>query len=170
MNYLRTFLLFIYFQFPLYISGQHNYFQANDTTGCDSLTVIFHFIPNFPDTVFTITWDFGNGEISTGRSDQEVLYDTAGQYSVSMAINNNTVITRQNYIKIYPSPDPLFTYSDSLELGSYTIIFRNVDQYVDTINYSWEWNFGDEETAYTRSVIHTFPESGTYTAGLTITS
>jgi len=170
MNYLRTFLLFIYFQFPLYISGQHNYFQANDTTGCDSLTVIFHFIPNFPDTVLTITWDFGNGDTSTGRSDQEVSYNMEGLYSVSIVINNNTIVTRSDYIKVYPTPDARFIYSDSLELGSYTVVFRNVDQSVDTIGYSWLWEFEEGETASTRSVIHTFPKEGVWNVGLKVTS
>jgi gliding motility-associated-like protein len=169
MNYLRTFLLFLYFQFPLYISGQNVSFLADTTAGCDSLRVNFQFI-NTTDTVSTVTWYFGNGDTASGKSDQEVLYNIAGMYTVSMVINNNTFITRQNYIKVYPSPDPSFIYSDSLELGSYTIFFRNADQLVDTINYSWLWEFGDEEAAFTRFVIHTFSESGTFTAGLTVTS
>lgn len=171
MNYLRTFLLIGFLHFPLYISGQNVYFVADTTTGCDSLRVPFHFFnTTFPDTISTVDWDFGNGVTATGKSDQEVLYNVPGQYSVSLLINNNPVFTRQNYIKIYPSPDPRFIFSDSLELGSFTIMFRNVNQSVDTINYSWLWQFGDGETTYTRSVIHTFPASGTYTAGLTVTS
>jgi gliding motility-associated-like protein len=170
MNNLRTFLLILFFFFPLYISGQHTYFKADTTTGCDSLRVIFSFIPDFPDTVTTLAWDFGNGITSTGREDQEVLYDMEGQYSVSILINNNTTITRSDYINIYSAPDPDFQYSDSLELGSYSFLFLSVNQSVDTIGYSWLWEFEDGETATTRSVIHTFPADGSWNVELTITS
>jgi len=171
MNYLRTFLVLVFLNFPFYITGQNVYFLADTTTGCDSLRVLFQFInTTSPDTVTTINWDFGNGVLSTGKSDQTVVYDSPGLYSVSLVINNNTIFRRHNYIKVYNSPDPGFTYSDSLELGSYTIVFRAVDQSVDTIRYSWLWEFGDEETADTRSVIHTFPASGIYATALTIIS
>lgn len=170
MNYLRTFLLIIFFFFPLYISGQHTYFRADTTTGCDSLRVIFSFIPVFPDTVTTVVWDFGNGQTGTGKEDQVVLYDAEGQYTVSIVVNNNTNITQTNYISIYSAPDPDFHFSDSLELGSYIILFQNDNQTVDTIGYSWLWEFEDGETAATRSVIHTFPSDGNYNVGLTVTS
>ena len=171
MNYLRTFLLLILFYFPLYVSGQNVYFLADTKTGCDSLRVKFQFInTTFPDTVSTVAWDFGNGETATGKSEQEVLYNLPGRYSVSIVVNNNTIIGRQNYIKVYPSPEASFNFIDSAELGSYTILFNNLAQSVDTIDYSWIWQFGDGESAFTRSVIHTFPARGTYTTGLTVTS
>jgi gliding motility-associated-like protein len=171
MNYLRTFLLLFFVSFPLYITGQNIYFVADTTTGCDSLRVKFYFFnTTLPDTVTTVSWDFGNGEISSGKSDQETVYYLPGSYSVSIVINNNSTFSRSDYIRIYPSPDPIFTYSDSLELGSYTIVFDSPEQAVDTISYSWLWEFGDEETASTHSVIHTFPSSGTYMTTLIITN
>lgn len=171
MNYLRIFFLVVFFFIPLYISGQNVYFLADTTFGCDSLTVTFQFInTSFPDTISTISWDFGNGQTGTGKEDQLVLYDVTGQYTVSILVNNNTIITRSDYINIYPPPDPDFQFSDSLELGSYTILFRNEDQAIDTIGYSWLWEFEDGETATTRSVIHTFPAEGSWNVGLTVIS
>jgi len=170
MNHLRTFLLLFFISFPFYTNGQIGYFYADTTTGCDSLRV--RFILNVAsldlDTITTIFWDFGNGENSTGKSDQEVVYNYPGSFSVSILINNNTSFSRTDYIRILPSPDPNFTYSDSLELGTYTIAFESPEQAVDTISYSWFWDFGDEVTANTRSVIHTFPSSGTFLTGLTV--
>jgi len=171
MNYLRTFLLLFFISFQFYVAGQNVYFVADTTTGCDSLRVKFYFFnATFPDTITTISWDFGNGETSMGKTDQEVLYNSSGSYSVSIVINNNSIFSRSDYIRIYPSPDPIFTYSDSLELGSYTIVFDSHEQTVDTISYSWLWEFGDEETANTQSPIHTFPSNGTYLTALTITN
>jgi gliding motility-associated-like protein len=171
MNYLRKFLLIIFPLIPLYVSGQNVYFRADTTIGCDSLTVTFQFInTSFPDTISTVSWNFGNGQTATGKGNQVVLYEMAGLYTVSIVVNNNTIITRPDYISIYPAPDPGFQFSDSLELGSYTILFWSDDQAVDTIGYSWLWEFEDGETASTRSVIHTFPSEGTRDVGLTITS
>ena len=147
------------------------YFLADTTTGCDSLTVTFQFInTSFPDTVSTVSWIFGNGQTGTGKGNQVVLYEMEGQYTVSIVINNNTIITRPNYIRIYPTPDPDFQFSDSLELGSFTILFHSEDQSVDTIGYSWLWEFEDGETASTSSVIHTFPTDGSWNVGLEVTS
>jgi gliding motility-associated-like protein len=171
MNYLRTFFRIIFFFFPLYVSGQNVYFLADTTTGCDSLTVTFQFInTSFPDTVSTVSWNFGNGQTGTGKGNKVVAYNIAGQYTVAILVNNNTLITRPNYIRIYSAPDPDFQYSDSLELGSYSYLFNCDEQSVDTIEYSWLWEFEEGETAMTRSVIHTFPSDGTFSVGLTVTS
>lgn len=154
-----------------YLVAQNVYFVADTLAGCDSLRVTFTFINTiFPDTISTVTWDFGNGQTGTGKEKQVVLYDTAGSYCISIVINNNTVITRQDYIAVYPTPDARFTYSDSLELGSYTVVFRNVNQLVDTINYSYLWEFDNAEMAFSRSVIHTFPGEGSWNTRLTVTN
>lgn len=171
MNRLRTLLLLLFSFFPAFIFAQNIYFVADTTVGCDSLRVTFSFINTiFPDTVTSVTWDFGNGQTGTGKEDQFVYYDTSGSYCVSMVINNNTVITRQDYIAVYPTPDAHFLYSDSIELGSYTVVFRNINQSVDSINYSYLWEFENNETAYSRRVIHTFPSEGTWGAQLTVTN
>jgi gliding motility-associated-like protein len=171
MNHLRTFLLVLFLYLPFYVIGQKVYFVADTVYGCDSLRVKFYFFnTTSPDTVLTVDWNFGNGENSTGKSDQEVIYNSPGLYSVSITINNNTIYSRQNYIRVYPAPDALFNYSDSLELGSYTFVFQSPNQIVDTISYTWFWEFGDEETDIAHSVIHTFPASGIYQTGLTVTN
>ena len=171
MNCLRTSLLFLFCFAQTFISAQNVYFDADTTVGCDSLRVTFSFINTiFPDTISSVTWDFGNGQTGTGEEDQIVLYDTAGLFCVSIVVNNNTVITQQNYIAIYPAPDPHFLYTDSLDLGSYTIVFTNVKQLIDTIGYSYLWEFGNNETDDNPTVIHTFPSEGNWFTRLTVTN
>lgn len=171
MNRLRILLLLLSSILPAFIFAQNIYFVADTTVGCDSLKVTFSFINTiFPDTVTSIIWDFGNGQTGTGKEDQTVRYDSSGSYCVSIVINNNTVITRQDYIAVYPTPDAHFLYSDSIELGSYTVVFRNVNQPVDSISYSFIWEFESNVTAYTCRVIHTFPSEGIWGARLTVTN
>jgi hypothetical protein len=171
MNYLRTLVLFLFGIIPAFVFAQNVYFVADTVAGCDSLRVTFTFVNTiFPDTISSVTWDFGNGQTGTGKEDQIILYDTTGSYCISIVVNNNTVITQQNYITVYPIPDARFLYSDSLELGSYTVVFRNVNQSVDSINYSYLWEFENDEEAYTRTIIHTFPSEGEWSTQLTVTN
>jgi len=138
-------------------------FYAETTSGCDSLLVTFNYIP-LPgsDTILTFDWDFGNGQTASGKTSQTVLYDSPGLYTVSVTINNNTTISRYNYISVYSTPSPFFNFSDSIETGSFSVVFRNVNQLTDTIEYTYHWDFDDGDTANTRIVIHTFQEEGTY--------
>jgi gliding motility-associated-like protein len=171
MNFRRIILLFLLCLISTFISAQNIYFVADTTVGCDSLRVTFSFVNTIvPDTVSTVTWDFGNGQTGTGKEDQTILYDTSGYYCISIVVNNNTVITQQNYIAVYPTPDPHFHYTDTLDLGSYTVVLWNVNQVVDTISYSYLWEFENDETAYTRKVIHTFPSESSWPVRLTVTN
>ncbi len=146
-------------------------FLADNTTGCDSLEVTFTFInADVIDTVTSVDWDFGNGITATGKNPQTVTYDTAGSYTVTITINSNTAISRPDYILVYPSPDAGFLWSDSLELGSYTVVLVNVPQQVDSIQYDFQWSFQDGGTGDTRGLIHRFPAEGDYWATLIVTA
>jgi len=146
-------------------------FVADTTTGCSSLEVTFTYLDaSIVDTVLTVDWDFGNGQTGTGKGTQTVTYDSDGIYTVSITINNNTTITRQAYIRVYPYPDATFFWSDSVELGSYTVVFANVPQEPDTIPYQFEWILEDGETGDTRVLIHSFEEQGQYRTALIVSN
>jgi PKD repeat protein len=115
-------------------------FIADTNTGCSSLEVTFTYIDaSIIDTVSTVEWDFGNGQTAEGKGSHTVLYDSEGIYTVSITINSNTTITRRDYIRVYPYPDATFFWSDSVELGSFTVVFANVPQDPDTIHYQYQW-------------------------------
>lgn len=146
-------------------------FIADTTTGCSFLEVTFVYIDaSVVDTVTSVEWDFGNGQFATGKELQTVTYDTDGIYTVSITINGNTTITRQAYIRVYPFPDATFSWSDSSELGSYTVVFTNVSQDPDTIPYQYQWFLQDGETGDTRVLIHSFQEEGQYQAALIVSN
>ena len=146
-------------------------FIADTTTGCSSLEVTFTYIDaSVVDTVITVDWDFGNGQTATGKEDQTVIYDSPGTYTVSITVNNNTIITRLNYIRVFPYPDATFVWSDSVEVGSYTVVFANVAQDPDTILYLYEWILEDGGTGDTRVLVHSFPDQGQYRAALIVSN
>jgi len=169
MNILRYYILLLLFCVGFPCAAQITFF-ADTLSGCESLEVTFEYRNNdLIDSVATVAWDFGNGQIGTGPESQTVIYDMAGVYSVSMLINNNTTITRNDYIKVHSSPIAQFFWSDSLELGSYTVVFVAAPQPVDTVTYTYEWLIDDGDNYNTRALIHRFPESGDYNAFLRIT-
>jgi gliding motility-associated-like protein len=146
-------------------------FIADTTIGCNSLEVTFTYInASVIDTVTSVDWDFGNGQTASGKEQQTVTYDAPGSYTVSILINNNTTITRLDYIKIYPNPDATFFWSDSLELGSYTVVYVNVPQELDTIPYTYQWLLEDGGTGDARVLIHSFPAEGMYRSALIVSN
>ena len=144
-------------------------FVADTTTGCNSMEVTFSFIDvSVIDTVTSVDWDFGNGVTASGKGQHTVTYDSPGTYTVSITVNNNTTITRLNYIRVYPHPDATFLWSDSLEIGSYTVVLAHVPQNPDTIHYQYQWFLEDGATADTRVFVHSFAAEGQYRAVLIV--
>jgi len=105
----------------------------------------------------------------TGKELQTVPYDTAGVYTVTMMSYNKILEIRKDYIKVHSRPIARFFWSDSLELGSYTVVFVAAPQPVDTVSYTYEWLIDVGGSYNTRALIHRFPESGDYNAFLRVT-
>jgi gliding motility-associated-like protein len=117
-----------------------------------------------------VDWDFGNGQTASGKGQHTVAYDSPGSYTVSITINNVTTITRWDYIRVYPYPDATFFWSDSLEIGSFTVVMVNVPQDPDTIPYQYQWILEDGTTGDTRVFIHSFEAEGQYRAALIVSN
>ncbi len=146
-------------------------FIADTTTGCGSLEVTFHYIDaSVVDTVTSLDWNFGNGLTASGKEPQTVAYNSPGSYTVSITVNNHTTITRQDYIKVYPYPDATFSWSDTAEIGSYTVVFTSALQEPDTIPHQYQWFLEDGGTGDTRVIVHSFKEQGQYRAVLIVSN
>jgi gliding motility-associated-like protein len=168
MKILRIFLLFLLSIAGIPAFAQITFF-ADTTDGCDTLRVSFTYRnTDFVDTVTTVEWDFGNGETASGKEEQIVLYDTAGTYSVSITINGNTEIHRPGYIRVHSTPQAAFIWSDTLELGTYTVVLGGAPQPVDSVPFSYDWMLSDGGTGNTRVFIYRFQEAGEYQARLRV--
>jgi gliding motility-associated-like protein len=168
MNTLKNIVLVTFLFAGLSAHAQITFF-ADTTEGCDVLEVTFTYRNiDFTDTITSVEWDFGNGQTGTGKNKQTVVYDSAGTYSVSILLNGNTTISRPGYIKIHATPRAAFFWSDSLELGSFTVVFVSPPQEVDSVRYSYQWQFEDGGSGDTRSLIHRFQSAGDYRASLRV--
>ncbi len=153
-------------------------FTADVTDGCDSLDATFSFISTaIVDTVDTIFWDFGNGYIDTTYDESDVImsqYTSPSAYTVTVYINDyltGTSIVRNNYINVHPTVTADFSFRDSIEITTMSVVFEHMDQPFDaSATYTFDWDFDDGNTASNiRDVMHTFIVPATYNVSLTVT-
>ena len=169
MRIISTTLSILLFACLFQIRAQVN-IVADTAFGCDSLTVSFSLDPtDVYDTISELSWNFGDG-ITSDEYYPVHLYHEAGEYTISVTINNDFSISEPDLVHIHPTPSAFFGYSDSLEIGSYSYVFRNVRQ-DPSYNYTWDWRFADGGyEPGQRIVVHTFPEAGRYLVGLIVSS
>lgn len=148
-------------------------FSASPIAGCPPLAV------DFSDTsvpgsapIQSITWDFGDGNISTGTALSHV-YTQPGSYTVSMIITDqNGCSANQSFpasIQVNTNaPVAEFTVNDStLCTAPFTANFSNLSVGSGLINYFWD--FGDGTTSTQPSPNHTYASAGNYSVSLTAT-
>ncbi|MBL7930363.1 MAG: PKD domain-containing protein [Bacteroidia bacterium] len=80
-------------------------------SGCPPLSVSFRNLSTIalPDSIKSITWDFGNGNPASTQNDNPTnLYTESGSYDINLTlISNAGCITRHynpGYINVYPAP------------------------------------------------------------------
>lgn len=169
MNFSRYILLCFSLFFGSSAFSQYT-FTADTTEGCHPLDVTFTMSSTaMIDTVSSVTWDFGNGTSGSGDTVQ-ARYDTSGIYTVSMRVNGTLAEIRNDYIRVHLTPRAVFSYTDTLGMGSYTVVLRCVAQYDTADSFDYTWNIDGENAANRRTLIHTFPDAGVYPVGLIVTS
>ncbi len=141
----------------------------SDSQGCDSIRVKFTLINNSGvDTLTSIYWDFGNGQISNSFDPDIVTY-YPGVYSVNYILNGGSDNILIDTIKVYRTAIASFAYSDTSEIAPYSAVFRHNGQiFYNITDYSFDWDFDDGTTNTGQSVIHTFPGPDTYNVRLTV--
>ncbi|HTL81756.1 MAG TPA: PKD domain-containing protein [Bacteroidia bacterium] len=118
-------------------------------------------------------WNFGDASSSSNTSTQQDpshIYSAGGFYNVTLVVTSSNgcpdTIVQPTYI--YPQPDPMFATSGfCLNDGT---IFTDVST-VDTGSVvSWNWQFGDTNSATTNPAFHSYSAAGTYNVTLTVTT
>ncbi len=138
-------------------------FSSDVTIGCHPLTVQFIDESLNADSW---SWSFPGGiPSSSNEQNPEVVYNTPGNYSVTLEVSNSagsTTLTITEYIIVEDIPQPSFTKSVT---GS-VVIFTNTS----SGGTSFEWDFGDNTNSNEENPMHVYSEDGQYTATLTVTN
>ena len=118
----------------------------------------------------TVTWDFGpnaNPPTSNLLDPQNVVWDSAGIYLVTLTVNENgcTGVYTDTVI-VYPTPTADFSATPLYGCVPYTVQFSDSSIAGTTISYLWD--FGDGFTSTQANPIHTYTDTGSYDVTLII--
>ena len=145
-------------------------FSASITSGC--APAVINFTDNSAGNPTQWKWDLGNGTYSTLQH-PSVSYFNPGQYTVKLVIKNSAgqdSVTKQNYINIHAGP--IVSFGSSATKGCFPSLIQFNDATLSnngTLS-TWEWDFGDGQTANTKNTQHTYVDSGIYNVTLKITN
>ncbi len=119
-------------------------FTYNNQAGCGSLEVDFHAIISAPSpAITTYSWSFGNGQTSTLQNPQTTIYDTEGEYDVSLtttvasyklhSVTLQSLSPGWNDIEeLFSGPDPYFVLLNASGTPVYTSSVQD-----NTSTYTW---------------------------------
>jgi PKD repeat protein len=136
-------------------------FKVDTVVGCDPYKVQFI---NLSANGLKYYWKFGEQGYSEDK-DPAFTFEGAGTYTVSLKVVGqggcNDSITKDNYIKVNPSPISGFEYTKINGLD--TVQFHNSSSGA----ISYVWNFGDGLSSTQENPWHRYTVYGTYKVSLT---
>ena len=142
--------------------AQSSSFTVNDSSGCAPFTVIF---TNTSTGVDSVSWDFGDGIISSSLNTNHIYYST-GEYQVILYVFDSLMNVDSSEQTIYvPSTMPFFNLINEACPGSF--IAFEVQGNFDTDNMAI-WDFGDGFTSNVLNTEHAFNDTGIYNVTLTL--
>lgn len=163
------------------IGGAYDIYGANDNgiDGSYTFTLVASgsMVPTDCSTV-TYDWDFGDGNTDTTTTPtiQHTYIDptlTTEQYTVGVTITveglgHTCIATAQTTVTIHDvlaeANGPYMLYEDTL-----SVKFFSTGSYGFVEPLAYEWDFGDGNTGFGSTPIHTYDEPGDYTVTLTVT-
>jgi len=117
----------------------------------------------------SIQWNFGNGQTAS-IANPSVTYNTAGDYDITLTLTmpNGCVYTRtyEEFIEVYPLPQPAFTVTNNIGCAPLSPVFQNLTPG----NCTYNWILGDATVINGQIPNHTYTTSGTFTVRLTATN
>ncbi|GAC1589030.1 MAG: hypothetical protein NVS3B8_02910 [Chitinophagaceae bacterium] len=146
-------------------------FKASDTTGCYPLKVTFTDQSLAREGSITKwEWDLGDGTLSTQQNPVHV-YTSPGNYNVILRITNTagcvTTLSKAQYIKIKDGVKADFSYTGSSQCTPPSIVhFLNKSTGTGTLSY--QWFFGDGNTAVLQNPANTYKAAGLYSLQLIV--
>lgn len=125
--------------------------------------------------ILSYSWTFGDGGIGQGKNPTH-SYVNAGTYSVALVVNDNNGATATSSLQVTVSNVvPIMTMSGYpatakliwAEAVHYQFDANAIDTFSDQNLLTYDWDFGDGNSASARNPSHMYTDSGTYIVTLT---
>ncbi len=122
--------------------------------------------------IASYTWQFGNGQQSTGAN-QQYNYSNHGEYTVQLTAvsDSGCVGVGTTIVTIYPYPQAQFTFGETQVCTPFEASFLNTTTI--PVGYTignYEWNFGDSVVSSLESPTHSYTENGVFDVSLIATT
>ena len=153
-------------------------FSASPLVACVGEAILFTNTSssNGGSEIQELVWDFGDGNSSSEESLSHA-YSLPGTYTVSLVVTNANgdadPEVKDSYLTILPTPNADFS---PLGLGCtipLTLSFQINSSTEPNYNYAWDFGNGEDSTFYDPNFMtlleYEYPDSGSYTAVITIT-
>ena len=118
------------------------------------------------------SWDFGDGTVMNGASSASHAYQKAGTYNVSVNVNDGSgsaCSTASDNRRITINEPPIAKAGDNTAcLVGTAVNFDGSGSRSSTGKLSYNWNFGDGESAEGPKVTHMYQKNGDYRVTLTV--
>ena len=151
-------------------------FSANLTQVCTGNTVDFTDLSSGDPTAWEWTFEGGTPDASTEQNPTGILYDVAGNFSVSLTITkggDTSTETKSDYINTYYTPTADFEEGPLCE--EIPVEFTDLSNPNGGTITNWMWNFGDpnsgiHDTSSMQNPTHIYINPGTYIVSLSVTN
>lgn len=144
-------------------------FTATPLTGCVPLNVQFSSQSTAGSgTITEYIWDFGDGKISPDVNPVHT-YNTVDSFDISLTVKNSygckQLLQQKALVKVVDNVTAAYSFSFANGCAqSNAIKFTNQSTATGTLTY--QWSFGDGQTATDASPAHTYSGAGSYNAQL----
>ncbi|MFN6039909.1 MAG: PKD domain-containing protein, partial [Bacteroidota bacterium] len=116
-------------------------------------------------------WDFGDGSLFTGANPPPHLYISTGTYSIKLVTITDSLCADSvtKTITVNAKPNAFFTANNTC--AETAVAFSNQSTISSGTIVSYQWDLGDGSAIQTSPLpVKTYPNSGTYTIKLVVTS
>lgn len=119
-----------------------------------------------PSEPLTYAWTFGSGTAGSSQANPSFTYPGPGTYPVTLTVTsqNGCVRTDSLIVTVHPNPEVAFT----AQLQCFNVVDFKVDDADSALSY--QWDFGDLQSASEIALQHTYAQGGTYAVALTATN
>lgn len=147
-------------------------FTINDQTQClIGNNFIFTNTSTISSGSISFLWDFGDGVTATSTNAVH-NYASSGSFNVKLVVTSNNGCQDSLIINVnvFPNPSAAFTINNSNQcINGNNFVFTNTS-ILSSGTMTYNWNFGDGNSATSTNAIHTYAIAGIYPVTLIATS